>query len=203
MTTQAQQGGSAPQPPAPPAQRATRWWQRRQNILAALVWATLIALAVTWWPTNLGGASGFVVVSGNSMLPTYTSGDLVITRASDNIQVGDVIVYTVPQGEPGAGLSVIHRVIDGNATQGWITLGDNNPSPDPWRPVQEDLLGVVTHHIPRAGQVMMLVKSPLVLAAFGAFVVGYVLWPTTSREGDSDAGTGEGAAKGARPRASS
>jgi signal peptidase I len=71
-------------------------------------------------------------VDGVSMLPTLESGDLVVIQpvSISNVRIGDIIVYGPPCTRD---LSVIHRVVGGNDTSGFITQGDDrntNPSTD-------------------------------------------------------------------------
>jgi signal peptidase len=149
----------------------------RRTVADLAGWVLVLALLALAWPTTLGGATGYVVVSGHSMEPTYYTGDLVITRSDAPVRPGSVIVYTVPEGEPGAGLPVVHRVLRNAPDGGWVTQGDNNPSIDPWTPTAQDVSGTVVAHLPKAGYVLVYAKSPLVLAAAGALVVGWILWP--------------------------
>ena len=72
-------------------------------------------------------------VDGVSMWPTLESGDLVVIQpvSMNDVHIGDIIVY----GPPCAvlGFSVIHRVVGGNETTGFITQGDDrstNPNTD-------------------------------------------------------------------------
>jgi signal peptidase len=72
----------------------------------------------------------FQTVLSNSMQPTFSAGDVVVTRAlpTGSVRVGDVIVFQ----PPNAPKPVIHRVTslrDGVIT----TRGDANPVDDPWR----------------------------------------------------------------------
>jgi len=74
-----------------------------------------------WFPVAL------FVVSGNSMLPVYRTGDIVLGIATYIVSysIGDIVVWhaTFTHG-------VIHRVY--NVTDGYVvTKGDNNPLPDP------------------------------------------------------------------------
>src|ERR1051325_2200414 len=88
-------------------------WLRALNIAVTLV------LAVVWWnlyrPQIVGGPAGYARVKGVSMQPSFHDGDLVITRSHSRYHVGEVIAYRVPDGDPGAGLHVIHRIVGGSA----------------------------------------------------------------------------------------
>lgn len=72
-------------------------------------------------------------VDGVSMLPTLESGDLVAIQpvSMNDVHIGDIIVYGPPCA--ASDLSVIHRVVGGTTTSGFITQGDDrttNPSTD-------------------------------------------------------------------------
>ena len=72
-------------------------------------------------------------VDGNSMLPTLESGDLVVIQpvSMNDVHIGNIIVYGPPCAV--SGYSVIHRVVGGNETSGFITQGDDretNPNTD-------------------------------------------------------------------------
>ena len=72
-------------------------------------------------------------VDGVSMLPTLEQGDLVViqTVPISDVHLGDIIVYGSPCSESGS--SVIHRVVNGTAENGFYTQGDDratNPNPD-------------------------------------------------------------------------
>jgi signal peptidase I len=91
---------------------------------------------VTLGPTLVGGPAAYVVVSGHSMDGTYETGDLIITRQQSSYEVGDIVTFTLDNGG-----QVIHRIIGGNGTRGYVMQGDNNPNPDPWRPSDEEIVG--------------------------------------------------------------
>lgn len=139
--------------------RRLRW----RRILAVLS-LTLTLAAVAFWgvvlrPVALGGPADYVIVSGASMLPTFQTGDLAVTLRQTTYRVGDVVVYHVPKGEPGAGAKVIHRVVGGSAEGGYVVQGDNKEGIDPWRPHSEDVVGKVRVAVPRAGMAILFLRS--------------------------------------------
>ena len=97
--------------------------------------------AVTLRPQVLGGGAMYIVVRGNSMEPTYQTGDLVIVESAATFAVGDVVAYRVPSGEIGEGHVIVHRIVSGDATTGFGVRGDNNNAPDPWTPRIDDIAG--------------------------------------------------------------
>jgi len=151
--------------------RLARWI----NPTAFLETMLVVTLVLILWPTTYGGRFGMVMVAGNSMEPTYQLGDAVITWR-EPVEVGDVILYVVPEGSPGAGNPVIHRVVDHEEGR-WITKGDNSRSVDPWRPADSDVLGVAQFRLAFGGRAIALLKSWWVIALLSALAVGLLLWP--------------------------
>jgi signal peptidase len=149
--------------------------RRSVNILG---WTALAILVGGWFaflrPSALGGTSELVVVHGDSMRPTYESGDLVVTRTSDQYVVGDVVAYKTAGGQA----RVIHRIVDGTSER-FSTQGDNRTSRDPWTPSAADITGRAVARVPLLGRLMMaLSRSPLAMAAtagLAAFLA--VVWP--------------------------
>jgi signal peptidase len=112
----------------------------------------------------LGGPADYIIVSGSSMEPTYQSGDLIVTRATNTYSVGDVITYRIPAGEPGEGTAIIHRIVDGTSS-GYVTQGDNRDGVDPWNPAIPDVVGKTWIRIPEAGNIILFLLQPQVVAA--------------------------------------
>lgn len=133
-----------------------------------------LALIAAWFaflrPEFLGGPTAYVLVSGESMEPTYHDGDFVIARRRAAYEKGDVVVYRVPEGHVGAGGLIIHRIIGGSAREGYILQGDNRTTPDLWRPQPADIAGTPMFTIPNAGEVVPYLRSPFVVAAFAGYM---------------------------------
>src|SRR5205085_12519247 len=70
----------------------------------------------------------------------------------------------------GAGLTVIHRIIGGSASSGFVTKGDNNPAPDDWRPRIGDIQGEAWLMVPRGGEILAFLHAPIPLGALAASV---------------------------------
>jgi signal peptidase I len=158
----------------------------RSKVLRYGTTVVLVALAIAWFftlrPQSLGGPAAYVVVSGISMQPTYYDGDLVVMRRTNNYIIGDIIAYAVPEGEPGAGAMVIHRVI-GRDSVGFITRGDNNNGNDQWRPTGKDIVGEQMLHVAGAGTLLARLRAPLIVASLAAlFTMYYVLTWSTNPE---------------------
>lgn len=157
------------------------------HLRRALVIVLTPCVALAWLflfrPLGLGGMTGYVVVAGNSMQPTYQTGDLVITRSTPTYEVGDVVAFRIPDDGSGSRPVVIHRIIGGDATEGYVLQGDNNDHRDLWRPLPQDVLGRAWLHIPHGGVALAAPRSPLVLATltavFAFLAVAHV--PSTRR----------------------
>jgi signal peptidase I len=127
-----------------------------------------------------------VIVSGESMEPALEAGDLVVTVRRRGYDVGDVIAYRIPDGEPGAGVLVIHRIVGGSAGAGYITQGDNREGRDPWRPRPHDVVGTEAVSVPRVGLGLAHVRTPLGLAALAGVVAGLLVLGGSSTTGGSE-----------------
>ena len=121
----------------------------------------LAGLLYVSWPQSLGGSVAYVQVSGHSMDGTYKSGDLVIVRRQSHYSVGDIVAYKIPKGEFGAGAQVIHRIIGGNGTIGFVTKGDNRKVKDDWHPRTSDVVGHAWLRVQGAGVWMARLAQPL------------------------------------------
>lgn len=158
--------------------------RRLLGAASSIAWI-LGALTVGWflWPTSLGGCTTLTIVSGKSMEPTYYTGDLVASRCGP-VEIGDVIVYNPPGIE---GARVIHRIVGGDAEQGWLIQGDNNDFMDPWRPTQENILGSSVLHLPNVGTFAAILLSPLTWVSLLVVALAVVVWPGREREQDGEA----------------
>lgn len=141
------------------------------------------AAVVAFWmvmlrPVSLGGPATYVVVRGDSMLPGFQAGDLVILQASDGYGAGDVVGYRIPQGEVGAGLIVVHRIVGGDGQRGFTLMGDNNPAPDPWLPDASDVAGRVWLQVPGLGRAIVFLHQPV---AAGALAVSLLVMLVLAR----------------------
>ena len=151
---------------------------RRPANLAFL--AVLALVAAGWWvtlrPTSfLGGSASFLVVKGTSMLPTLHTGDLVLAEAQPSYRAGDLVVYAVPRGQIGAGDELIHRIVGGSATAGFVLKGDNNPAPDPWTVPAHDILGKEALIVPGAGRWLLVLRTPLFAGLAAAVIAAWLV----------------------------
>jgi signal peptidase len=160
-----------------------RTWEIASIVLvigACVFWAMFLR------PQSLGGPAGYVLVSGKSMEPLYHTGDLILVRRKQSYTIGDIIAYRVPQGDAMAGAQVIHRIIGGNATHGFVVQGDNRTGADVWRPKLTDIVGSASLKIPQAVVVLQFLRSPLLLGLFAASFAFVYLRISRKKEDDSE-----------------
>lgn len=138
-----------------------------------------------------------MIVSGESMEPTLHAGDLVLTVRKRAYEVGDVVAYRIPEGQPGAGVLVIHRIVGGSARAGYITQGDNRDGRDPWRPRPSDVVGAKGVSVPRVGLALVYLRTPLGLAALAGIVAGLLVLGGSTTNGPQE---GADARRSPRPR---
>jgi signal peptidase I len=147
---------------------------RTGNRRRILIFATCGLLAAAWFvwlrPVTLGGDVSYVVVQGTSMEPTYHDGDLVLARGATHFRRGDIIVYRVG-GRFNDPAMVIHRIVGGNGTKGFVTRGDNRDRTDSWSPKNGNVLGRATLSVPAAGRVAEIIRQPWALALLGSAAV--------------------------------
>lgn len=166
--------------PPPRDQRSTA-----QRVFAGMFTIAIVVAAVYFWPARLGGLTRLVIVSGDSMEPTYDLGDLVVARDGDEPDVGDTVVFEVPTG-PAEGLLVIHRVLTIDADGTITTQGDNRDTPDQWALVDDDVVGEPIAHVPKAGLLVWMVRSPFVLACLVVLIASLLMWPRGVLDDDDE-----------------
>ena len=132
----------------------------------------MLAILVLFTALSFTGTFKSRVVLTGSMAPSINPGDIVITVPVKNraLQVGDVVTYRARRFN-GEGVGVFtHRIIAGNAQEGFIVKGDHNPSPDIQKPKTNDILGLVVFRIPFLGHLI----TPRALAILIPTIIG--LW---------------------------
>lgn len=174
-------------------------WRRALSLLFT---ALIIAGTVYLWPAQLGGETRLVIVSGQSMEPTYDLGDIVVARGGGTPEVGDTVVFAVPEGT-AEGMLVIHRILELDPEGRFITQGDNRETPDQWPLTEADIVGEPLLHIPKGGVVVRFFQQLWVLAIVLGLLAVFLLWPDESdaesetqsdRESEADAASPNGAA---------
>lgn len=146
-----------------------------RRAIAALV---VVAIAAAWWgflrPTFVAdGPVQLVVVSGESMEPGMSTGDLAVLYRRDSYAAGDVVAYRsgrIDGVRGGRGPVVIHRITGGNGADGFVLRGDNTSADDPWRPTRADIVGERVFSAPAVGSVVNWLSQPVHAGALLAAV---------------------------------
>jgi len=156
---------------------------RRRKLLIK----TLIMIAIILIPVGiyiglreiLATPSPFVAVAGGSMSPALEVGDLLIVQGvpSNDIKIGDIIVFTPPPGYGSA--YTIHRVTQiqqlENGALLFKTKGDANDSEDPYWVPDSRVHGRPIRRIPYLGY---LILDPTILIVITVLIIIIVLaWP--------------------------
>lgn len=124
----------------------------------------------------------FIVVTGESMYPTYETGDILLLNGvnPEDIKVGDVIAFNTngiwdnPEPDP-----VVHRVLTIyriNDTLYFQTKGDNRPKRDLYLIPSSKIYGVVVDSIPKVGYIILiLIRYGLTYILIGVLVVFFIV----------------------------
>jgi signal peptidase I len=130
--------------------------------LKLIIGIAFIPLAIYLWPSALGGDTQFLLVQGQSMMPTIEPGSFVILRVQESYEVGDIVGYTTPKQSVFQGRNVVHRIIE-EGDRGFRIQGDNNPKPDPGFVTEDKIIGEVVFFTPFAGYLLLVMRNPLVM----------------------------------------
>jgi signal peptidase I len=110
---------------------------------------------------------GYVVTEGVSMNPVYYQGDLVFFTKADSYQVGQIAAY---HGK-SPGQRVLHRIIGGDGSAGFVMKGDNNQSIDPLTPTTAEMIGRAVLHVPHGGVWLKPLLGPSGLGMLSFLVI--------------------------------
>lgn len=149
-------------------------WEKRASGFIKTLGYVLSAILITFSLLSMTGYVKARVVLTDSMAPTIKAGDIVLLDPTTHSvpKIGDVAAYTGRRFD-GTEVGVFtHRIIGGDAVNGFIMKGDNNPTPDVQRPKVADVSGVVVFKLPFIGKVlnpkMLFILVPVV---FGIWLI--------------------------------
>ena len=149
-------------------------WEKRASGFIKTLGYVLSAVLITFSLLSMTGYVKARVVLTDSMAPTIRSGDIVLLGPTTHSvpKIGDVAAYTGRRFD-GTEVGIFtHRIIGGDAVNGFLMKGDNNPSPDIQRPKIADVSGVVVFKLPFVGKVlnpkMLFILVPVV---FGIWLI--------------------------------
>ena len=149
-------------------------WEKRASGFIQTLGYILSAVLITFSLLSMTGYVKARVVLTDSMAPTIRAGDIVLLDPTTHAvpKIGDVAAYTGRRFDGSEVGIFTHRIIGGDAVNGFIMKGDNNPSPDIQRPKVEDVSGVVVFKLPLIGKVlnprMLFILVPVV---FGLWLI--------------------------------
>ena len=139
-----------------------------QRVAKSITWGVLgvLCLFSIALGTNLAQAR---VVLTDSMSPAIKPGDVIIATKPNFVapEKGKVVIYTGKRFNGTIVGSFSHRIIGGDASNGFIVKGDKNESADVQRPGISDIEGVVLFTIPFLG--LLLTPQNLTLLLFCGF----------------------------------
>ena len=146
----------------------------------SLGWLVFVGAAAGWFvylrPPVLGGTTAYVFVRGDSMEPTYHTGDLVLVRKEPSYEVGDIAAFAVA-GANGRQAVVIHRITSVERDGTHVLQGDNRDQPDPWHPTEHEIVGTPLLLLPGAGRWLAeLAARPFFLALLCATIAGVLVF---------------------------
>ncbi|MBN2228573.1 MAG: signal peptidase I [Candidatus Thorarchaeota archaeon] len=163
------------------ARQALKWNQRSELVktvfvILIIVGATLSAFGI--FTIAMGTSNPLVVVESESMIPNLNRGDLLVlqSRAPEDINVGDIVVYNAYWHDKPIVHRVVQRVLVGDEYH-YYTQGDNNSLMDPEYRVYEDIIGVVILAIPLIGHVTLFLHEPYGLAIVIVIFVALLILP--------------------------
>lgn len=155
----------------------------RVAVLDVLALVLMAALAAAFWPATLGGETTIVIVQGASMEPRLHGGDLVIVRRAIDYEVGDVVAYRIPAGDPDAGRLILHRIVD-VTDRGFVMRGDNRASDDAWFPTRSDIAGRVVFTSPVSAGLILGLAPWICCAVIGVALVRLLRSPDRVEDDD-------------------
>ncbi|MGB3186743.1 MAG: signal peptidase I [Ornithinimicrobium sp.] len=174
--------------PTHPAGGPARSPHAQPHLRRFIVRAAVAALVVPLWfaflaPQPFGGPLSLIWVSGTSMEPTLSTGDLAVLYRAEEYQVGDIVAFEIPEGG-----TVIHRVIE-VGPDGHRFQGDNRDFHDPWVLDGSEILGREIFSVPHAARAMTTVGRPEVMASLAAGLV--VFWRLRRNDTKARASVGQ------------
>lgn len=122
--------------------------ERRFDVSAPWVIASILIVALLWFNTGLLGVKPSVV-TGVSMEPAMHTGDVVLMREvdTDKLEVGDIIQFRAGANPVFHRITQIEETAEGRV---FVTRGDNNNTPDD--PILEGQVeGEIVFTVPRVG----------------------------------------------------
>ena len=158
--------------------RDFNWTPEKQKHMSTgrfIAKATASLLALIFFASLITGFAQMRVVLTGSMQPAINPGDVVLAVSKDFIhpRVGKIVLYNARDLQGNAVTVWSHRIIEGNATQGFTIKGDANAQPDIGVIPLSDIQTVVVARIPFVGHLfniysLILIFSGLILLSIAS-----------------------------------
>jgi signal peptidase I len=160
----------------------------RTTLRSVCTIGVLIGTIYCMWPSALGGPVQLVVVSGNSMEPTYHNKDLLYVRTDRSIRVGEPAVYRMKSASGDNEVMIVHRITDRDNNGNYVFRGDNRSNNDAQPIAPDDVIGVPILNVGPL-PTRFLAAMPL----YGTLLLGvwitWMLWPRKQKVTTNSAAT--------------
>lgn len=146
-------------------------------LLAMNIWMLVQQTLLNREVPQVLGYSQYIVTTG-SMEPNLSPGDLILVKAEDQYELGDVVTFHDSHGSV-----VTHRIM-GTVGDQFITQGDANNTEDGDLLSAEQIIGKLQQVLPGMGFVIEFLRSPLgilVLVVAGVLLIKLPDWIGTVR----------------------
>jgi len=123
---------------------------------------------------SLYGDSDYILLFGDSMLPTIQPGSLVIVKSQPSYVNGDIVAFV-----NSGGINIVHRIIE-VTEEGYVTQGDNNPFED--APIVPEVIkGKAALAVPYMAYVGLFLQTPIGLAMLAIMIIVMVIPKSKSK----------------------
>ncbi len=148
---------------------------RSATAILLVVAVLAVVVPVGAWPL------AYVVVRGDSMEPTISSGDVVVLMSRTEYRLGEVVAYRVPEM---GGAVILHRIVDrvdeidegqgaSAVSSRYVLRGDNNAFEDRHRPSTSQIVGRSAGTIPTPWSTVVV--SPTARAGTSAVLLAVMV----------------------------
>ncbi len=116
----------------------------------------------------------FYIIMSGSMEPDIKTGDMIITKESDNYKIGDVIAFK------DANFVTAHRIVEISTEDGekvFKTKGDNNNTTDRNLVKSQQIKGKIVNKIPKVGKAVLYLKTHWIILVLliGIIIIIYLV----------------------------
>lgn len=116
----------------------------------------------------------FYIIMSGSMEPDIRTGDMIITKESDNYKIGDVIAFK------DANFVTAHRIVEISTEDGekiFKTKGDNNNTADRNLVKSQQIKGKIVNKIPKVGKAVLYLKTHWIILVLliGVIIIVYLV----------------------------